>query len=252
VLGADPAATLDALAERVRPGDPGWLERWTRADATASTAIDEALGDQLGEPRTARELAALLPADATLFAASSMPVRDVETFVAVRADPPRVLAHRGANGIDGTVSAAFGAAAACEGPVVLLIGDVALAHDLGGLLAAKRLGLALTIVLVDNEGGGIFEFLPVAGAGDAFEEHVATPTGLDAGRIAELFGLTYVAPGDPASLAAAVSEALETGITTLVHIRTDRKANVSEHRAVWDSVARTYVQPGLQATTGGQ
>ena len=126
-------------------------------------AIDETLGEGLGEPRVARELGALLPADATLFVASSMPVRDIETFVAVRADPPRVLAHRGANGIDGTVSAAFGAAAATDGPVALLIGDVALAHDLGGLLAATRLGLALTIVLVDNDGGGIFEFLPVAG-----------------------------------------------------------------------------------------
>ncbi len=236
LLGADPAATLDALAERVRPGDEAWLEAWTQADAAAGAAIDETLGEALGEPRVARELGALLPADATLFVASSMPVRDIETFMAVRADPPRVLAHRGANGIDGTVSAAFGAAAAGDGPVALLIGDVALAHDLGGLLAAKRLGLALTIVLVDNDGGGIFEFLPVAGATDAFEEHVATPTGLDAERIASLFGLAYAAPGDPSAFAAAVSAALASNRTSLVHVRTDRKANVAEHRAVWEAV----------------
>jgi 2-succinyl-5-enolpyruvyl-6-hydroxy-3-cyclohexene-1-carboxylate synthase len=236
VLNADPAATLDALAARVQPGDPAWLDAWTAADAAAGAAIDEALGDALGEPRVARELGALLPPDATLFVASSMPVRDVETFVAARADPPRVLAHRGANGIDGTVSAAFGAAAASAGPVALLIGDVALVHDLGALLAASRLGLALTIVLVDNDGGGIFEFLPVAGAADVFEEHVATPTGLDAERVAELFRLDYTAPASPPAFAAAVTAALGSQHTTLIHVRTDRKANVTEHRAVWEAV----------------
>jgi 2-succinyl-5-enolpyruvyl-6-hydroxy-3-cyclohexene-1-carboxylate synthase len=147
-----------------------------------------------------------------------------------------VLAHRGANGIDGTVSAAFGAAAASDGPVALLIGDVALAHDLGGLLAAKRLGLALTIVLVDNNGGGIFEFLPVAGAVDAFEDHVATPTGLNAERVAALFDLAYVAPTDAGGLASAITAALATDNTNLIHVRTDRNRNVAEHRAVWEAV----------------
>jgi 2-succinyl-5-enolpyruvyl-6-hydroxy-3-cyclohexene-1-carboxylate synthase len=242
VLAADPTATLESLARSVRADDAGWLESWTRADAAAAAAIDEELAEHLGEPRVARELGALLPGAATLFVASSMPVRDVETFFAARADPPRVLAHRGANGIDGTVSAAFGAAAAGDGPVALLIGDVALAHDLGALLAASRLGLVVTIVLVDNAGGGIFDFLPVAGATDAFEEHVATPTGLDARRIAELFELGYVAPDDPAEFADAVTAALIAPRTALIHVRTDRKANVAEHRAVWDRVARTSVQ----------
>ncbi len=133
----------------------------------------------------------LLPEEATLFVASSMPVRDIETFWPVRDDPPRVLCNRGANGIDGTVSSAFGAAAAGDGPVVLLIGDVALAHDLGGLLASTRLGLKLTIVLLDNDGGGIFDFsprrpeLPVARTDeDIYTRHVATPTGLDFAQVA--------------------------------------------------------------------
>ena len=237
MLGADPAATLDALSARAQAADAGMARsvdrgrhgrgRRDRRARSATTWASRAI---------ARELTALLPHDATLFVASSMPVRDVETFMAARADPPRVLAHRGANGIDGTVSAAFGAAAAGDGPVALLIGDVALAHDLGGLLAATRLGIALTIVLVDNGGGGIFEFLPVAGATDAFEEHVATPTGLDPERIAALFGLAYSAPADTAAFAAAVTAALASDGTTLVHVRTDRKDNVAEHRAVWEAV----------------
>ena len=144
-------------------------------------------GEELSEPLVARELGVLLPPTATLFVASSMPVRDVEAFWPVRAVPPRALCNRGANGIDGTVSSAFGASAAealagAPGPVVLLTGDVALAHDIGGLLAARRLSLKLTIVLLDNEGGGIFDFLPLARAAiarDAYTDHVATPPGLD-------------------------------------------------------------------------
>ncbi len=131
----------------------------------------------LSEPAVAAELGVLLPERATLFVASSMPVRDIESFWPVRADPPRVLCNRGANGIDGTVSSAFGAAAAGPGPTVLLIGDVALAHDIGGLLAARRLELDLTIVLIDNGGGGIFDFLPVAATQeDMYTRHIATPT----------------------------------------------------------------------------
>ncbi len=153
------------------PADPDWLEGWRSADERAAEAILGVLGAEgLSEPAVAAELGVLLPERATLFVASSMPVRDIESFWPVRADPPRVLCNRGANGIDGTVSSAFGAAADGRGPVVLLIGDVALAYDIGGLLAARRLELDLTIVLIDNGGGGIFDFLPVAGAPMALAE----------------------------------------------------------------------------------
>jgi 2-succinyl-5-enolpyruvyl-6-hydroxy-3-cyclohexene-1-carboxylate synthase len=139
-----------------------------------------------------------------------------------------VLAHRGANGIDGTLAAAFGAAAA-GGRVVVHLGDVALAHDLGALLSAPRLAIPLTIVLVDNGGGGIFDFLPVSTQRDAYEEHVATPTGLDPERVAALFGLRY----EPVDDLAAIREAPG----TLLHVRTDRAENVALHRRVWDEVA---------------
>ena len=109
----------------------------------------------------------------------------------------RLLSNRGANGIDGTVSSAFGVAAATGLPVVLLIGDVALLHDIGGLLAARRLELAITIVLLNNDGGGIFHFLPVATQTDAFEDHVATPHGVDFRRAADLYEIEYVLPRRP-------------------------------------------------------
>jgi 2-succinyl-5-enolpyruvyl-6-hydroxy-3-cyclohexene-1-carboxylate synthase len=166
-----------------------------------------------------------------------MPIRDVETFWPVLDAPPRALANRGANGIDGTISTAYGVAAASPGaPTYLLVGDVTLAHDVGGLLAGARLGVPLTIVVVDNAGGGIFDFLPVGAAGGPeYEEHVLTPTGLEVERAAALYGARYRAIADGASLRAALAEPAVSG-TTILHVRTVRSANVALHRGVWSAV----------------
>ena len=232
VLAADPSATLVATAEHAPAADPDWLAVWRAADERTAAAVDEVLGDELSEPRVARELGRCLPAAATLFVASSMPVRDVEGYTAVRADAPRVLCNRGANGIDGTVSSAFGAAAVSGGPVVLLIGDVALAHDIGGLMAGRRLGLSLTIVLLNNDGGGIFEFLPVAGERDAFEEHIATPHGLDFAHAAVLYGCAHSLVSSVAELRAGLARALAGSGTTMLEVRTTRAENLALHRAL--------------------
>ncbi len=242
ILAADPRATLEAIQPR-KP-DRGWLDGWQRADRAAAAAIARALSPAgLSEPRVAAELGASLPPEATVVVASSMPVRDVETFFPARERPPRVLSNRGANGIDGTVSTAFGVAQATGGPVVLLVGDVALIHDLGGLVAASRLGLELTVVLLHNDGGGIFNFLPVAGEGDDFVEHVATPHGLDFAHAAALFGCGYEAVEDVEGFRAALGRALQADRTTIVAVRTDREANVALHRAVWDEVGTAVASP---------
>jgi 2-succinyl-5-enolpyruvyl-6-hydroxy-3-cyclohexene-1-carboxylate synthase len=241
----DPASVVGMRIHSLPPQpeeievEPGWLESWRAADAAAADAIDETLGDDLSEPLVARKLGEWLPSVATLFVASSMPIRDVEEFVAVRDDPPRILSNRGANGIDGTVSSAFGAAAASDGPVVLLIGDVALAHDIGGLLAARRLQIPLTIVLLNNDGGGIFHFLPVATQTDAFEEHVATPHGLDFERAAALYGCGYDRPGTEEELRAALDRALPTRGVSMIELRTDRALNRSLHGEVAERISPT-------------
>jgi 2-succinyl-5-enolpyruvyl-6-hydroxy-3-cyclohexene-1-carboxylate synthase len=269
-LALDPASALSTAARRLADARPAsaeaddWLASWRAADERAAGAIGGVLaGHELSEPRVAAELGALLAPETTLFVASSMPVRDIETFWPVREDPPRVLCNRGANGIDGTVSAAFGVAAHADGPVVLLIGDVALAHDLGGLLAAKRLGLKLTVVLLDNGGGGIFDFLALAGASmaraaepggpdiggagrtpdvgeqDVYSRHIATPTGLDFGRAAALYDFEH----EPVQTVQELRLALERALApeapaALVHVRTSRAENVALHRRVWEAVAR--------------
>ncbi len=274
-LPLDPALALEDLAGR-EPGSPAavtsadgdWLAGWRSADERAAEAILGVLAEApMSEPAAAAELGTLLPEEATLFVASSMPVRDLETFWPVRADPPRVLCNRGANGIDGTVSSAFGAAAASGDPVVLLIGDVALAYDIGGLLCAGRLALKLTIVLLDNGGGGIFDFLPVAGtpmalapdrAGDAaagatrdaledtageglpqdiYTRHVATPTGLDFARAASLYGLWHERAGDVQAFRGALERSLAGAGSSIIEVRGERARNVELHRRVWGAVA---------------
>jgi 2-succinyl-5-enolpyruvyl-6-hydroxy-3-cyclohexene-1-carboxylate synthase len=215
-----------------RRADPAWLAGWQDADATAGAALTSALADEAGlsEPLVARRLGEWLEPEHTLFVAASMPIRDVELYLPAARPLPRVLSNRGANGIDGIVSSAFGAAAASPEPVVLLIGDVALAHDLGGLLAARRLGLELTIVLLNNDGGGIFHFLPVSGEGDAFAEHVATPHGLDFAHAAGLYGLRHVRAQTEDELHAAVRAGIGSGAVTMIEVRTEREANLDLHR----------------------
>jgi 2-succinyl-5-enolpyruvyl-6-hydroxy-3-cyclohexene-1-carboxylate synthase len=255
----EPASTLADLTPSPPVTETDWLERWRAADERAAGAILGVLDPvELSEPAVAAELGVLLPERATLFVASSMSVREIETFWPVRGDPPRVLCNRGANGIDGTVSSAFGAAADADGPVVLLIGDVALAYDIGGLLAAKRLDLKLTIVLLDNGGGGIFDFLPVsrvaiADQDDIYTHHIATPTGLDFAQAAALYGLAHERVESIPAFRAALERALasQTG-SAIVHVQTDRASNVELHSRVWSAVSKTHeaAGSGLGSDTG--
>jgi 2-succinyl-5-enolpyruvyl-6-hydroxy-3-cyclohexene-1-carboxylate synthase len=254
-IPTEPAPALLALARQadaLGAADQDWLGTWRSADERAAEAILGVLARAgLSEPTVAGELGVLLPETATLFVASSMPVRDVEAFWPVREDPPRVLCNRGANGIDGTVSAAYGAAAgqALHGtfaPVVLLTGDVALAHDIGGLLAARRLGLKLTIVLLDNGGGGIFDFLPVARAESAreiYNDHIATPPGIDFAHAAQLYGLEHRQADSLGGFREALEAAFAGERSGVVEVRSDRDANRELHERAWRAVASALERP---------
>jgi 2-succinyl-5-enolpyruvyl-6-hydroxy-3-cyclohexene-1-carboxylate synthase len=235
VLRADPR-----LLEAPPPADPGWLRRWRAADTLAASAIEATLGGELSEPNIARAVAGCLPPDATVFVAASMPVRDLEAFSPLREDPPRVLSNRGANGIDGTISSALGVAAVAAGPVVALIGDVAFAHDLGGLLAASRLRLSLTIVVINNAGAAVFDYLPIAREADVYEQHVATPTGLDFERAAALYGFRYERPQTLEALRALLEQPAG---QTLIEVRSDRSAGLALHERVWSAAARGALCP---------
>jgi 2-succinyl-5-enolpyruvyl-6-hydroxy-3-cyclohexene-1-carboxylate synthase len=233
---AQPADVCRVLSGRLRAGArTPWSARWRRAEDQAQTAIDKALAsvDRPTEPALARTLVAALPDGATLVSSSSMPVRDVEWYAAPR-DGICHLANRGANGIDGVVSTAVGVALGSGAPTFLLIGDIALLHDSNGLLALARRAADLTIVVADNDGGGIFSFLPQATEveADRFEQLFGTPHGVDPVGLATAHGLPAAELADLAEL----PDALGRG-PRLVRVRTDRADNVAVHRAIHDAVA---------------
>jgi 2-succinyl-5-enolpyruvyl-6-hydroxy-3-cyclohexene-1-carboxylate synthase len=215
-----------------------WARSFESAEGRARAALDDAFGfdEALTEPGVCREVTAAIPPGATLFVSSSMPLRDVDAFGAGSSVPIRVLANRGANGIDGTSSSALGAAASSNRPTLLLTGDLALLHDLGGLLIAARHTIPLTIVVIDNDGGGIFSFLPIAEFREHFEALFATPHGLDLSRVAHLFGARHYLPSTASELRRTLRSCIEGGLH-LVQVRTDRSANPADHRALYRRVS---------------
>ncbi len=238
---ADPELLLGALADAIDVMvDDDWVSRWRDVDATARAVIDE-LVDASSEPfegRIARDVVAAAPSGTALVIASSMPVRDVESFAAGR-DGLTFHANRGVNGIDGFVSTALGVAAAgeSEASTVALLGDLCFLHDSNGLLGAADRGVDATFVVVDNAGGGIFSFLPQAEFPDHFETVFGTPQTVDLGALAAVHGLPVTEVDDAAGVAPAVRSAVDTGGVQLVRVRTDRAANVARHREVWATVA---------------
>ncbi|MFL5780151.1 MAG: thiamine pyrophosphate-dependent enzyme, partial [Thermoleophilaceae bacterium] len=233
VVRADPArlcsAALGALlrADREPARVPDWLRAWCDADAQVGPSL--AAVDEPFEPALWAAVADAAPPRSTLWVASSMPIRDVEALLPRAPTPLTILANRGANGIDGTVASAAGAALARpESRTFVLLGDLALLHDAGGALAAARLGAELTIVCANNGGGGIFDFLPVAGAADpeAYEQHIATPAPVDLEALARAAALPYALASSLDEVRAAVER------PGLVEYRTDRAASVRLHREV--------------------
>lgn len=220
-------------------GPGAWLASWQRASTIAREAAGRCLDAEprLLAPQVARTLWARLPAGAQLYAANSMPVRDVDAFAGPRAAALRVLVNRGVNGIDGLVSSALGAAET-GAPTLLWCGDLALLHDVGGLLAGRHRDANLTVLVTNDDGGGIFENLPVARiiARDRFEELFAVPHGLDLASLGQGLGWDAVRVGDAAELGGAIERSLAGGLH-LIEVRIDRAANTGFHRAIHASVA---------------
>jgi 2-succinyl-5-enolpyruvyl-6-hydroxy-3-cyclohexene-1-carboxylate synthase len=233
-----PASVLRALVDAgPEPAPESWVAAWTAADAAVRDAAAAALGtfDFPTEPAVAATVARALPDGATLWAASSMPIRDVDLTFGCMSRAVRVAANRGANGIDGFLSSALGTAAAGD-HTVALAGDLSVVHDLGALASAARLWLPITIVALNNDGGGIFHFLPQAhGDAEIFERHFGTPHGLDLAAAARGLGVPAERIADRDALIAAVAERPDGPL--FIEVVTDRAGNVAVHRAIRDAAA---------------
>ncbi len=242
VVEADPSiacAELAPLLEHDPPPDSAWLATWSDAERAAADAIDHMLSGEYerSEPGVARAVVRAVPDDGVLVVSSSMPIRDVEWYSEPR-ELCRVFANRGANGIDGVVSTAVGVALTGS-PVVALVGDLAFLHDTNALLGAVHRELDLTVVVVDNDGGGIFSFLAQASLVEParYEQLFGTPHGLDLGAIAAAYGARVhrVEPGTPVD--DLVAKCAGTAGVDVVIAPTERVANVEAHDALHAAVA---------------
>jgi len=238
ILRADPTELASGWAARLEKGESRAApERWIEAEATACGALGEALSGQgeITEPALHTALGQAHRDGDLVYTASSMPIRDQETFLPSGATDVLFLSNRGANGIDGLISSGIGAAHASGRPTTIVTGDLGLLHDVGGLAALREIETPVRVVVIDNDGGGIFGFLPQQEAlsGDEFEALLGTPRGVNTGKAAALFDLPHrrlESLGD-------LPDALTAG-TGLIEVRTDREANVELHRRLAEAVSQ--------------
>jgi 2-succinyl-5-enolpyruvyl-6-hydroxy-3-cyclohexene-1-carboxylate synthase len=246
IVRADPAALAERVTRRLgaslasRSG-ASWLAAWMAAEQAAQRVLDRELlaPTRMGIPALIDTLAGALPDGALLYVASSMAVRDVDLFWPLSPRRLRVLCNRGANGIDGMVSSALGAAAVHPGRSVLLSGDLAFLHDAGGLLAAHRHRLDLTIIVVNDDGGGIFSLLPVAEFGEAagFETFFRMPHGLDLAGVARAFGARTERVESITALRAALAREGATPQLRVIEVPLDRALDIAARRRLEGAVA---------------
>ncbi len=220
--------------------DVDWLKLWQKANQTAKEIlVEDRNKEPISEGHVFTELMELLPEQGTLYVGNSMPIRDLDTFMMTSPKSIRVLANRGVNGIDGLTSSALGAAAYGE-EVTLILGDISFFHDLNGLLPAKQYGLRLRIIVINNQGGGIFSFLPQAQHPDHFEALFGTPLDLDFEKVVTMYGGTFARVE---SLAHFRDELLkeEEGLS-IIEVMTNRDENADWHRSKWKAVEEAIEQ----------
>lgn len=217
-----------------------WLTTWQQCNLLVQGSLHAKLEEfgPLFEGRVFSELVNLLPNGTNLFAGNSMPVRDLDSFFWGTQRYVRILGNRGSSGIDGIISTALGISAASskDEPSVLVIGDLSFFHDLNGLLAARLHQLNLTIILINNDGGGIFSFLPQANYPEYFEQLFGTPTGLDFHPMVQMYGGQFRRIATWQEFRQAVTDSLASGGLNVIEVPTERAKNVEMHRQLWLTV----------------
>lgn len=260
MLHTDPLTFCQSLCARINQDQDKdklptfWYRSWQEINQLTREILTEraySLGqdvfvDELFEGSVFVELETLLPKKTTLFVGNSMPVRDLDTFFGGYGSQVRIMGNRGASGIDGVISSAFGASTQQEEPLVLVIGDLSFYHDLNGLLAAKLFDLNVTIILINNDGGGIFSFLPQAKNERHFESLFGTPLGLDYRPTVEMYGGSFTSIQTWDDFRDKVKRSLNQPGLKVIEVRTNRQTNVAMHRYIFKCLSDTL--PGKIAT----
>jgi 2-succinyl-5-enolpyruvyl-6-hydroxy-3-cyclohexene-1-carboxylate synthase len=252
VIEADPVRLCESLGRRLRrskpPGCPRWLGEWGAAEARARRVVESRVdpSGRLLAPQLVAVLAGALPDGATLFVSNSMAVRDLDAFLPVSTRRLRVLSNRGANGIDGIVSTALGAAAAGGGPLVLLSGDLAFLHDAGGLFAARHHAIRATLLVVNDDGGGIFSLLPIAAHGESvdFERLFTVPHGIDLAGVSGAYRLPHRKVASGPDLRAALAHSFASAGTDVIEVAVERRANLALRQEIQEEIRRSVSAGG--------
>jgi len=229
--------SVAALLPDAAPAPSDYVQRWRQAESGALQSLDRVLSSTTEsiEPKAVWLLSRHLQEQCSLFVANSMPVRDLEYLWTPGCRRCRVFFNRGANGIDGTLSTALGVAHAGR-PSVLLTGDLSLLHDTNGFLLTPRLQGSLTAVLINNDGGGIFEHLPVSGLKEHFETFFATPQQVSFAELARAYAVKHTLVSDWTQFTKLISNLPRTGVQIL-ELRTDRKNDAALRKRLFAEAA---------------
>ena len=215
-----------------------WLEGLVETSNVIESIMDTFVHAEqnVNEIAVARIISQIIPEKNALFLASSMPIRDMDMFASTNGSIIPVASNRGASGIDGTLATATGFAVGNNLPVTLVIGDLAMIHDLNSLLLLRSIKQPVIVILINNNGSGIFSFLPIADFEDIFEEYFGTPHDLTFEKAAEMFGVDYYNPQTNGEFQKIYQEALMNNGSTIIELKTDRKENLNLHKKVQDRI----------------
>lgn len=223
---------LAQLSEK-KQSTSDWLKNWQQMEEIATVTLSQTDNEKLTEGEAVRELMSVIPDKSRVFVGNSMPIRDVDTFFFPTDKEVIVHANRGVSGIDGTVSSALGVAASTDQPVTLVIGDLSFYHDLNSLFAAKHYQLNITILLINNNGGGIFSFLPQVEEKKHFEALFGTPLDISFEKAISMYEGNYKLVDTKQALKESLASAYKKGTLSVIEVQTDRNENVVWHRELW-------------------
>lgn len=243
-IQADPIVFCESLSHIASDNEKKshWLSKWQKMNSLAKSILNSQ-HEMFTEGSVVQTLFKEIPNDSILFVGNSMAIRDVDTFFMTTQKEIKVLANRGTNGIDGVVSSSLGAVASTKKHVTLLIGDLSFYHDLNGLLTAKQYNLNITIVLINNNGGGIFSFLPQASNGKHFEKLFGTPLDIDFKHAISMYGGSYELVETTELLHKSLKSSYQnkSGLN-IIEVQTSREENVTWHRTLWESINQSIIE----------